>query len=286
MVYIFISVLCSVTVGVLFKLAPRYSINIQQAIAWNYLTAILLAIFFFKPDIGRLSLPETPTYYMLGILLPTIFWILSRSVKAIGIARTDIAQRLSLIIPLLSAYLVFQESFGALKIVGLVLALVSVVLMLINKAQGKAKSSIIFPILVFLGYGTVDILFKQVATDNSRPYTTILLLVFLIAFPIALGAALYQKYKYNRSFKLINFIYGMLLGMFNFANIYFYLKAHQALSSQPSIVFASMNIGVVVLGTLLGYFLFKEQLSKLNFIGVVLAILAIIMISFAQYYGS
>jgi len=78
----------------------------------------------------------------------------------------------------------------------------------------------------------------------------------------------------------------MLLGMFNFMNIFFYLKAHQALSAQPSLVFASMNIGVVVLGTLLGYFLFKEQLSKLNFAGVGLAIVAIVMITTAQYYGS
>jgi len=286
MVYVFISVLCSVTVGVLFKLASRYSINIQQAIAWNYLTAIILAVVFFKPDLGKLSLPDTPTYYILGVLLPTIFWILSRSVKTIGIARTDIAQRLSLIIPLLAAYLIFQEAFSALKVAGLVLAFVSVVMMLINKSQAKGSSSILYPILVFLGFGTVDILFKQIAADVSRPYTTILLLVFLIAFPIALGVALYQRYRFNRTFKLINLIYGMLLGMFNFSNIFFYLKAHRALSSQPSVVFASMNIGVVVLGTLLGYFLFKEQLSKLNFIGVALSIVAILIITIAQYHGS
>lgn len=286
MVYIFISVICSVTVGVLFKLASRYSINIQQAIAWNYLTAIILSLLLFKPAVAQLSLPSTPTYYILGILLPTIFWILSRSVKAVGIARTDIAQRLSLIIPLLAAYLIFQEAFGGVKIVGLVLAFLSVVLMLMNKGNAKSKASIIFPVLVFLGFGTVDILFKQIAADPSRPYTTILLLVFLIAFPLALAAAFYQRFKYQRSFKLINVLYGMLLGMFNFMNIFFYLKAHQALSAQPSLVFASMNIGVVVLGTLLGYFLFKEQLSKLNFAGVGLAIVAIVMITIAQYYGS
>ena len=285
MIYVLISIICSVTVGVLFKLASRYRINIQQAIAWNYLTAIVLALLFFKPDVQSLTFPDTPIYYILGILLPTIFWILSKSVKDIGIARTDIAQRLSLIIPLLAAYLIFQESFSALKVAGLVVAFVSVVLMLINKAHGKGNSRIIFPILVFIGFGTVDILFKQIAADVSRPYTTILLLVFCIAFPIALAAAFYEKFTYGRSFKLVNLGYGMLLGMFNFSNIYFYLKAHRALASQPSVVFASMNIGVVVMGTILGYFLFREKLSKLNFAGVALAVLAIVMITIAQYYG-
>ena len=285
MIYVLISIICSVTVGVLFKLGTRYRINIQQAIAWNYLTAIVLSILFFKPAVQSLTLPDNPIYYILGILLPTIFWILSRSVKDIGIARTDIAQRLSLIIPLIAAYLIFQESFSTLKISGLVVAFVSVVLMLVQKGQGNGNSRIIFPVLVFLGFGTVDILFKQIASDVSRPYTTTLLLVFCIAFPIALGAAFYQKVSYRRPFILVNFGYGILLGMFNFSNIFFYLKAHRALASQPSVVFASMNIGVVVLGTLLGYFLFREKLTRLNFAGVVLAVLAILMITLAQYYG-
>lgn len=286
MIYVLISILCSVTVGVLFKLAARYSINVQQAIAWNYLTAILLCIFFFKPDIHTLKLPASALYYLLGILLPTIFWILSRSVKEIGIAKTDIAQRLSLVLPLLAAYLIFQEKFSAVKIAGLLLACVSVFLMLFNKGKGHRNSSIFFPLMVFLGFGTVDILFKKLATDTTMPYTSILLIVFCIAFPIAMLSASYQVLKSNQRFAIVNLLYGILLGLFNFSNIFFYLKAHKAFAQQPSVVFASMNIGVVVLGTLLGYFMFREKLNKLNFVGVALAVIAIILITLAQYYGS
>ena len=116
MIYVLISILCSVTVGILFKISKRYFINVQQAIAWNYLTAMALCLFFFKPDITSLKLPTSPLYYLLGILLPTIFWILSRAVKEIGIAKTDIAQRLSLVLPLLAAYLIFQEQFSTIKV--------------------------------------------------------------------------------------------------------------------------------------------------------------------------
>jgi drug/metabolite transporter (DMT)-like permease len=286
MIYIFVSMLCSVTVGVLFKLASRYNINVQQAIAWNYLVAILLCLGFFKPDVYTLRLPTSPIYYLLGMLLPTIFWILSRSVKEIGIAKTDIAQRLSLVLPLLAAYLIFQERFSAIKITGLVLAFVSVFLMLYNKGKGQGNSSVIFPLLVFLGFGTVDILFKQLATDTSMPYTSILLVVFCIAFPIAMLSAGFQAFQSHQRFKLPNLPYGLLIGILNFSNIFFYLKAHKAFAKQPSVVFASMNIGVVVLGTLIGYYIFHEKLNRLNFFGVALAVLAIIMITVAQYYGS
>ncbi len=286
MVYVLISVLCSVTVGVLFKLASRYNINVQQAITWNYLTAILLCLIFFRPALETVPLPTSPVYYVLGILLPSIFWILSRSVKAVGIARTDIAQRLSLVIPLSAAYFLFEETFSKLKIFGLILALLAVIMMLFNKDTSERKSSVGFPLLVFLGFGTVDILFKQLATDVSIPYTTSLLMVFCLAFPIALAATTYQVLKERQSLKLPNLLSGILLGLFNFSNIYFYLKAHKALSSQPSLVFASMNIGVVVLGTMIGYFLFRERLSKVNFIGIGVALVAIVTITLAKYYGA
>lgn len=286
MIYVLISILCSVTVGILFKISKRYFINVQQAIAWNYLTAIALCLFFFKPDIASLKLPTSPLYYLLGILLPTIFWILSRAVKEIGIAKTDIAQRLSLVLPLLAAYLIFQEQFSTIKVLGLSLALIAVFLMLSNRGKTQGKSSIIFPLLVFLGFGTVDILFKQLATDISMPYTSILLVVFCIAFPIAMLSATYQAVWNKQRFKLGNLAFGIMLGIFNFSNIYFYLKAHKAFAEQPSVVFASMNIGVVVLGTAIGYLVFREKLSKLNFVGVALALIAIIMITLAQYYGT
>ncbi len=78
---------------------------------------------------------------------------------------------------------------------------------------------------------------------------------------------------------IINLICGLILGVFNFGNIYFYLKAHQALQTQPSVVFTAINIGVIALGSLVGLLLFKEKLSKLNYAGILLAILAILIIA-------
>jgi drug/metabolite transporter (DMT)-like permease len=77
-------------------------------------------------------------------------------------------------------------------------------------------------------------------------------------------------------------ICGWILGIANFGNILFYLKAHQDLANQPSIVFSSMNIGVILLGSAVGIFVFKERLSRLNYAGILLALISIIVLYFAQ----
>jgi drug/metabolite transporter (DMT)-like permease len=72
---------------------------------------------------------------------------------------------------------------------------------------------------------------------------------------------------------------GVALGLANFGNILFYLRGHQVLPQHPALVFASMNIGVVALGALVGLLLFRERLSRLNLGGVLLALLAIGLIA-------
>lgn len=71
---------------------------------------------------------------------------------------------------------------------------------------------------------------------------------------------------------------GLFLGTLNFLNILFYIKAHQQLSENPSLVFAGMNIGVMILGAVIGAFVFKEKLNKINLAGIGLGIVAIILL--------
>ena len=83
-------------------------------------------------------------------------------------------------------------------------------------------------------------------------------------------------------FDLKNLFMGGLVGLFNFGNILFYLKAHQSFSENPSTVFAGMNMGVIIIGSLTGIFIFKEKLSKMNYVGLFLALMAIVLIVFSQ----
>lgn len=284
MIYLILSIFCSVTVGVLLKLAKRYQINIPQVVTWNYLFAIGLSAFFFRPAVEDLNLSSLRTIHvLLGVLLPTIFIFLALSVQKTGLARTDIAQRLSLFISLTAAYFIFRENYSALKYVGIAVGFLAIIFTLYRPSNVSLNyDNWLYPLLVFIGFGVIDVSFKLISQYTILPYTTSLFLIFCIAFILSLFYITYLSLVKKIKLQLINFLCGCILGLFNFGNILFYMKAHRAMANDPSTVFAAMNIGVIIFGSLIGILVFKEKLSKLNYLGLVLALLAIILITIAQ----
>jgi drug/metabolite transporter (DMT)-like permease len=284
MIYIIISICCNITVGILFKLARRYRINAEQAIVWNYLTAIILSWIFFEPQFMPAGEPPYVLYLALGVLLPVMFVVISRSIRHTGIVRTDVAQRLSLFIPVLAAYLLFQEVFSLNRIGGIALGFIAITCSIPwNKDNGSPTKSPVtwyYPLTVFFGMGIIDILFKQIAQSTAIPYTSSLFVIFVVAFIISGGTLAFFILSKRMKFEWINVLCGVFLGLFNFGNILFYLKAHRALAETPSVVFSAMNIGVIILGSLVGVLIFREKLTKMNYAGIALAIISIMIISF------
>jgi len=287
MVYLVLSIVCSVTVGVLFKLARRYQINLIQAITWNYLFAIGLSLMCFKPDFSTLSTAHlSPIYWALGIIMPCIFIFLGLSVRNAGLARTDIAQRLSLFISLSAAYFLFKENFDRYKEVAIVFGFAAIIFTMYRKSDRISnKRSWLYLLLVFIGFGTVDVLFKMVSQITIIPYTTSLFIIYCIAFLLSISYLLILVVRKKTKLQLINFFCGCILGIFNFGNILFYLRAHREMSENPSTVFAAMNMGVIIAGTLIGIFVFRERLSKWNYLGLVLALFSIILITLSKIYA-
>jgi drug/metabolite transporter (DMT)-like permease len=285
MIYIILSICCSVTVAILLKLAKRYQISIIQAVTVNYFAALTLCFLFFKPDVKLVTnTAPWPIYIALAILLPSIFLFLAASVKNLGIVKTDIAQRLSLFIPILAAYFIFKEDFNNFKIAGLCIGFAAIFLTFLRKSDQKesGKGNLLYPIMVFIGFGVIDVLFKQIALYKGLPYTTSLFTVFCLAFIVSFVIVISMLIAGKIKLQLVNLVCGLILGLFNFGNILFYMKAHQAMAENPSTVFAAMNLGVIIVGTLIGAIAFKEKLSKLNYAGIILAIAAVIFITLSQ----
>lgn len=282
MLFLILSILCSVVVGVIFKVSRKYNANPSQIISFNYIAAITLCYFTFSPDLNTLD-DNAPLgiYTSVGILLPIVFLFLALSIKFMGIAKTDAAQRLSLFIPILAAWLLFNEAFNTYKVIGVLVGFAAL-LFILKKPSDNTENKWIFPAIVLLGFGVVDILFKKIALYTVVPYTTSLFIVFLIAFVVSLVIVMYKLFVSKEKFALINIPFGILVGIFNFGNILCYLKAHKAFSENPSTVFAGMNMGVIILGTLIGAFFFKEKLSKINVLGLFLALIAVVFIVFSQ----
>ncbi|MGV3706582.1 MAG: EamA/RhaT family transporter [Arcticibacter sp.] len=285
MAFILFSVFCNIIVSILLKLAKRYEISVPQAVVWNYGIAAILTYFLLKPEVASLSIQQAPLhiYFSLAILLPSIFVVLGLSVRHTGIVRTDLAQRLSLFIPLLTAFLVYREELSWLKISGIILGFVAIVLSIPwHKQALKSKVTVLnwlYPLIVFIGMGVIDIFFKQIAAFRSVPYTTSLFVIFAFAFMLAAAVLTVGILSGKARFSWKNLLCGAILGVFNFGNILFYLKAHQAIPENPSVVFSAMNIGVIACGALVGILFFREKVSKLNFWGIGIAVIAILLIS-------
>jgi drug/metabolite transporter (DMT)-like permease len=282
MLFLILSIICSVTVGVIFKIARKYTISHTQIVAWNYVFAGTLCYLSFSPDLNTVETTAPWWLYItIGILLPSIFLFLASSIKHMGIVKTDAAQRLSLFIPVLAAWLIFKEEFNMLKISAFVLA-IPALLLILTKNTENTKNKWGYPAVVLIGFGVIDILFKQIATYTSLPYTTSLFVILGIAMCIMITVVAYEVIFKKVKLNIHNILFGSLVGIFNFGNILFYLKAHQEFSKNPSTVFAGMNMGVIIIGSLVGVLIFKEKLSKMNFLGLFLALIAIVLIVLSQ----
>lgn len=284
MIFVFLSIVCSVLVSIILKLARRYEISTNQIIAWNYPTAIILNIIFYKPDIQNISfdIGNTTLYLVLGFLLPAIFLAIAASIRYTGIVRTDIAQRTSIFIPLIAAFLVFNEDPTSRSIIGILVGIAAILCSIKWSASSKTasgKQAWIYPLIIFFGMGLIDVLFKQIAQHKEVPYTASVLCVFIIAAIMSFAYIAMRIYTRKERFSIASLIWGVFLGVFNFGNILLYMKAHRAIPENPSIVFSAMNIGVIALGALVGLYIFKEKLSPLNKVGILLAIVSILIIA-------
>jgi drug/metabolite transporter (DMT)-like permease len=279
MIYVLLSVVCSVLVSVLLKLARRAEVDVGQAIAWNYVVTSALTALLLQPTLASLREPGVPWLALaaLGILLPTIFLALAASVRHAGIVRSDAAQRLSLLLSLLAAFALFGERLTAFKSLGIALGLLALLCMVWRSGHGTAERGAagwLYPLLVFAGFGVIDVLFKRVALAGV-PLGASLQAMFALALLVAFAMQLWRRVQGQTRFTTRSALAGLLLGLANFGNILFYLRGHRALPQHPSLVFASMNLGVVALGALVGLLVFRERLSRFNLAGVALALVAI-----------
>ena len=290
MIYVLLAAACSVLVSVLLKVAGRRGIDAGQMVTWNYLVAALLCAWLLDAPLDSLRQPDAPwvPLLVLAVVLPSLFLVLAASVRAAGIVRTDIAQRLSLLLSLLAAFLWFGESANGMKLAGLGLGLLSV-LAILSRPQAamagsdRASSASAWPLLltVWVGFALVDVMLKQIAAAGT-PFAASLQISFVLAFAGMLLVQLWRQSRGASRFSSRTLAAGLLLGLLNFGNIVFYVHAHRALPENPSLVFAAMNIGVVVLGTLVGVLAFREKLGRMNWLGIALAVPAIVLIAVSK----
>ncbi|ENX38905.1 DMT family transporter [Acinetobacter courvalinii] len=275
---------CSVLVSIVLKYLKAKGFDVFQMIAWNYLSASILCYYWFKTDLTHISFNHTPWWLILvlAVLLPSIFLCLAKSLQFAGILKTEIAQRLAVILSLLAAYFIFGEQFSQIKLIGVVLGIIAILAIIIGQATEQASKGInlksaLFLFSVWAGYAAIDVLLKYSSSLGLQSAVT-LNLAFIGAFILSIAYIAITQPNWQPK----NIFTGLVLGVLNFANIALYVKAHMLFKETPAIVFAGMNILVVILGVLSGVIFFKERLQAYTWIGLVSGIVAVLCLAKAM----
>lgn len=290
MIFIIFSVIFSIAIGVIFKFFDRYHINHFQAIVFNYVTCVVtgcLEMGRIPFNIGMLEADWLPIITVLGLLFISGFFFVGKTVQYFGMAIASVAQRMSIGLSVPFSIWFYNDPYTSLTILGIIMALCSVVLINIPAKVSTATASsgsteileastekkspqlvFLFPILALLISVFIEIILQylHVVHEMKPAVESIVLFAFAGLFGF-LGIIIMRQRIFLR-----NFIAGIILGIPNYFSIYFLLRALE--TWKGSIVYPVNNIAVVAMAAIFGYFLFKERLTRLNALGIVLALVA------------
>ncbi|MEQ9187677.1 MAG: EamA/RhaT family transporter [Cryomorphaceae bacterium] len=274
MIYLVLSILASIGLLVAFKMFANYGVHTRQGIMINYLVAGGVAWVVFGQNGPWLEAPWFLPSCALGVLFYLIFRVMAKVTQTNGMAVSSTATKMSVVIPVSVGLFVLNESFSTLKFIGIILGLVSIVL---SVGGSMKRSDILWPLILFLGSGTIDAALKlfQYTWVSDEAFPLFIANVFLSAFVVALSHHIFTK---ERTVSFRTMVGGLGLGLVNLGALYFILLALALPSWESSVVFPINNFGIIAGSTLLAVFVLKERVTPRGWMGFVLASLSILIL--------
>ncbi|MEC7783756.1 MAG: DMT family transporter [Bacteroidota bacterium] len=287
MIYLLLSIASSSIIFLVFKLYDTFKVNTFQAIVVNYLIATTCGIMAYGKSIDLTIIPSYdwfPGTLFLGVLFIVIFNLMAITTQRNGLSVVSVATKMSVVLPILFGLIYYKESSGALKILGIVLALIAVYLVSLKNSSEISKvknNGLLLPILVFLGSGIIDtsIKFLEDSFVAEQDVPLFSAMIFLTAFVLGIAVLFYQIIKNKQPLAFKNLVGGIALGIPNYYSIYFLVQALRHPTLESSTVFTLNNVGIVMVATLIGILFFNEKLSTKNWIGIAIAVASIILIA-------
>lgn len=289
MINIIIALLFSTLIVITFRVFENFKINNLQAITTNYLIASSFGFLTYQGDLTIEQIPSEawfPNALVIGCFFILVFFVFALSAQKAGVAITAVSSKMSVVLPILiGIFFLGTDKMTVLKFFGILMALAAFYLTFKKKEKISINKRYFFlPILLFLGNGTNDSMMTitdalyNVNSDNK--VTMLLNVIFTTALVIGLFASIYSIVVKKTKVEGKNLLAGIVLGFFNFGSTYFFFRSLELFP--PSVFFPIFNAGIVTLSALAGYFIFKEKLRTLNWIGIGLAVLAITLIAFSN----
>jgi len=267
---------------IVFKLISILKLDVTQIITLNYLVAVSFGFLIWDQPLS-FGVWQSKPWFEFSIIIGVFFIITYRlfgfSSDKAGLAITAVASKMSVIIPVLAGFLLCHDHVSLLKITGIILVLVAFYLIFKpEKGLRINRHFILLPFLLLLGNGINDTLVKYTQHFYiNNDVGLFLSFVYLTAFIIGIVYFFFSQVLKGRLFSLKSIVGGIVLGSLNYWGAWFFIKSMVVF--QASFLFPVVNIGIVSLSALASFIIFKENLNKTNWLGILVAILAILLVS-------
>ncbi len=291
MFYLVASIVLSAYLVLFFKVLERLKLDSFPVIIVNYFTCVITGMFVNGKMNITAETPQQPWFYwaiIMGFTFVSLFNLIAFTARKVGVAVTSVANKLSLIIPFSFSIILYNETASWVQYAGLALAMLAVILTCYPSEKNsfdhtlKRSLVIILPAILFVGSGLLDTMIKYVEHNfldgsNNNDY---LVMSFLSAgttgLIVLIGLLLTKKISFNwRAIPA-----GIILGIPNYFSIWTLIETLKAYPSKSGVIIPVVNMGIVLFSSICAWLIFRERLSLLNWMGIVLSMIAIMLIAF------
>lgn len=289
MIYLLLAIVCSTCLLVVLKYTERHGIATLPVLVVNYAVCCTIGTLLSPEPVSLAAFAEKTWMLpalLLGIVFISVFYMVAVSTQKIGVAVTAVAFKLSVVIPVVAAYFLYNDSFTFMKLAGIALAVAAIFLtskgekMDVSRPQGFLA---LLPPLVFLGSGISDSAFNYIKTTylTASELDFFLVSLFGTAGVIGFSALAFASIRKRKLPQAKAILAGIVLGVPNYGSAYFMLLALEHSGVESSALWPLNNIGIILLSTATAALLFHERINRFGMAGILLAIISIVLISAA-----
>ena len=298
-----LAVLFTVALYMIMRAYPRYKINSFHAIVFNYYSCVLTGL-FLTPDLHAFtnvqwSSEGTLLTLALGTLFVIAFMFIGLTAQKVSVTAASLAGNMSLVIPVLFGLFIFKNNnkdFTFVNFTGLILALAALALgaiqspqkqeVIVEKQKSGNVTSLLWllPILTFFGSGTNNTLINYLSSKYYLAGQTTIFMIIACTGAVLIGSVLllYKVIVNKEKIELRSIAGGLILGVPNFLSLYFLLQALSDFGNSAAYVFPIYNILSMLVSSFAAWVIYKEKLNNYNRLGLALAVVAIILISYQE----
>jgi drug/metabolite transporter (DMT)-like permease len=282
-----LSILLSSLLVILFRVLRRYRVHVLQTVVFNYWVCVLIGLAItpgYWAWAARLPAGAWGLAVLQGGLFLGSFFLIGYASTRVGLAYAGMLSKMSVILPTLASFLFFGDAMPWTRWLGVGLAFVAVYLLhlpYLRAGQLEAKHVLLLSLLLLIGTGLADTNLKVFDYYYGQQVPEFVFTITLFGVAAVLGSlVLLIRWGLGLgSPQLRNVLSGLVLGVPNYFSIIVLLLALRQVAG--TLFFPLNNVGQLLIISLAGIVLFRERYPPLSWLGLGLAMVAILLVSLA-----